>query len=379
MATTAYGTNNPLAVKIWAKTLFSEALKQTKFSRFLGNTPSSLIQRRTELSKGPGDRITIGLRMQLLGAGIQGDSTLEGNEEALTTYSDNIYIDQLRHAVRSAGKMSEQRVPFSVREESMEGLRDWWADRLDASFMNQVGGATVTQTGANLQPYTVAGSNTVYSGNQVCIAPDSNHLLIGGGSSIVDTTEASLCATTTYNLQLQDIDRCVAKAKTFNPSQSTPSVAIRPIKVNGEDKYVMFVHPYQTYTLRKNTNTGQFVDIQKAAMTGGQISNNPLYTGALGEYNGVILHEDPRVPVIQSTPNSGAASSFFRAIFCGAQAAGFAIGQDNQDSTMSWVEELFDYGNQLGIEAGMIFGLKKFVFNSADFSTIVVSSYAPSP
>lgn len=131
MAVSSYGTNHPMAVKVWAKKLFVEALKQTKFSRFLGNSPSSLIQRRTELSKGPGDKITIGLRMQLAGDGILGDSTLEGNEEALTLYTDSIFIDQLRHAVRTGGKMSQQRVPFEIRQESMEGLRDWWADRLE--------------------------------------------------------------------------------------------------------------------------------------------------------------------------------------------------------------------------------------------------------
>jgi len=131
MAVTAFGTNHALTVKAWAKRLFVEALKQTKFSRFVGPTPSSLVQRRTELSKGPGDKITIGLRMQLSGTGVQGDGTLEGAEEALTLFTDAVLIDQLRHAVRTGGKMSQQRVAFDVRQENMEGLRDWWADRLD--------------------------------------------------------------------------------------------------------------------------------------------------------------------------------------------------------------------------------------------------------
>jgi hypothetical protein len=39
--------------------------------------------------------------------------------------------------------MSEQRVPFSVREEAMSGLRDWWAVRLDTWFANQIAGYTV--------------------------------------------------------------------------------------------------------------------------------------------------------------------------------------------------------------------------------------------
>ena len=68
MATTEYGVNDALAVKLWSKKLFQEALKKTYFSRFLGKTSSSLIQIKDETSKGPGDRITIGLRMQLAGA-----------------------------------------------------------------------------------------------------------------------------------------------------------------------------------------------------------------------------------------------------------------------------------------------------------------------
>ncbi|MBL8774070.1 MAG: DUF4043 family protein, partial [Phenylobacterium sp.] len=48
------------------------------------------------------------------------------------------------------------------------------------------------------------------------------------------------------------------------------------------------------------------------------------------------------------------------------------------DSTTSadWNEELFDYGNQLGVEAGFIAGLKKTRYNGADLSTIVISTYA---
>jgi len=46
---------------------------------------------------------------------------------------------------------------------------------------------------------------------------------------------------------------------------------------------------------------------------------------------------------------------------------------------MDWNEELFDYGNQFGVEAGLIFGVKKTQFNSTDFGTIVLSGYAPAP
>lgn len=55
------------------------------------------------------------------------------------------------------------------------------------------------------------------------------------------------------------------------------------------------------------------------------------------------------------------------------------FGQANGPTKMTWVEELFDYENQLGVAAGAIFGIKKTVFNNIDFGTIVLSGYAPSP
>lgn len=349
MATTSYGVNNALAVKAWSKKLFVDALKKTYFEKFMGKTATSLIQIKDEVSKGPGDRITIGLRMQLSGDGVQGDGTLEGNEESLTTYSDNVYIDQLRHAVRSSGKMSEQRVPFSVRDEAKSGLEDWWAGRLDAWFFNQLAGNTAV-------------SDTRYTGNQAAVAPSTNRKVFVNGSA-----DESQTATYVFNLNL--IDKCVERAGIYSPT-------IRPIKVNGEDKYVMFLHPYQVYDLRTSTSSGQWLDIQKAAMMGGQIDKNPIYTGALGEYNNVILHQAYRVPTGVNSSTGAAISTVRRAIFCGAQAACMAYGQKDQGGEMSWVEELFDYQNQLGVSAGMIAGLKKTQFNSEDFGAITVSTYA---
>jgi|SRR4051812_6783431 len=355
MATSQYGVNHPLAVKLWSRKLFQEALKQCWMSKFIGNDSSSLIQKLEDTSKGPGDRITQGLRMQLTGTGVSGDGTLEGNEEALSTYSDNLLIDQLRHAVRSDGKMSEQRIPFKIREEARMGLQDWWADRIDTALINQITGNTGV-------------SDTRYTGSNATIAPSSGNIIYGDGQT-TEATVASHSASAIMNLKY--IDYAVAQAKTNTP-------AIRPLMVNGEEKFVMFLHPFTVTDMRTSTTTGQWLDIQKAAIQGGQISKSPIYTGALGEYNGVVLHESSRIP---RTTNSATYSAtnlegVYRNVFCGAQAAMIGFGQNNSENKMTWVEELFDYSNQLGVSAGLIWGAKKTVFNSADFSTITIPVYS---
>lgn len=347
MATSSWGVNSPSAVKLWSRKLFREALKQTTMAKYMGEGSDNMIQVLNDTKKGPGDSIRYQLRMQLSGNGVLGDGTLEGNEEALSVYTDTALIDQLRNAVRSGGKMSDQRVPFSVREEARMGLQDWWADRLDTAIINQLTGmSSITDT-------RLTGSNAT-------IAPTSTRqILFGAGSP---GTEASI--STTATMTLAAIDAAVATAKTVSP-------LIRPIMVNGSPHYVMFLHPYQVYALRRDaTAISGWLDIQRALVQGGDKSN-PIFTGALGIYNNVILVENTRIPL--------GTTNVRRALFCGAQAGVFAVGQDNSPEKMSWVEELFDYENQLGVSAGMIYGVKKSVFNSVDFGTIVVSTYATAP
>ena len=186
-------------------------------------------------------------------------------------------------------------------------------------------------------------TDTRYTGNNAVVAIDSTRTISASGSS---------------NFALDLLDQAAVKARTLSP-------VIRPVQTEAGEKYVMFITPEAHYDLRANTGTLQWGDIQKAAMSGGQISDNPIFTGALGEYNGIILHESFRVPI-----NSNIGEN----VLCGAQAATFAFGRDNSPNRMTWTEELFDYGNQLGVSAGCIAGMKRTIYNSLDFSVVKVRS-----
>ena len=252
--------------------------------------------------------------------------------------------------------MSQQRVPFNIRDEALSGLRDWWTDRLDVAGFNQLCGNTAQLV-------------VQFTGNQATTAPDTGtngHYL--NAHSNTSTDDANLTSSDTYTLTL--IDRAIERARTNTP-------AIRPVKVDGKEYWVTFLHPYQVTDMRTNTATGQWLDIQKAAMTGGEIDDNPIFDGALGVYNGAIIHSDYRVSTGAAVASSTVAiTTVRRAVLCGAQAGMIGFGRDNGPERYTWVEELFDYENELGVSAGLIFGLKKTVFNSLDFATIVTSSYA---
>jgi N4-gp56 family major capsid protein len=362
MAGTSYPVGHPLAVNLWAKKLGAEALRATYFYEFMGKSSDSMVMFRDEIGKGAGDNVTYGLRAQLTGAGIQGDGTLEGNEEALVTYTDNIKVDQLRHAVRSSGKMSEQRVSFEVRDEAKMGLRDWWADRFDTSLFNQLCGFT-------------AQTDTRYTGNNAVAAPDSNHIFRPNSRS----TDESLTTGDEFNLAI--VDKMVARAYQFNNAAGTGN-PIRPMRAQGRNLWVLFLHDYQIYQLRSSAAAGTWIDYQKSAIAGGD-RDNPLFKGGdlVGEYNGVLMHRAPRITQGVNSTTGAAVANVRRAVLCGAQAAMFATGRDQEagPDKFSWVEESFDYGNQLGVSAGSIFGMKKTRFNSQDFATFVAATYSPAP
>lgn len=354
MATTEYPVNHPLAVKLWSKKIAREALKETMAMKFSGTSSNNMVQVFDDTSKGSGDRITVPLRMQLSGRGVGETESLEGNEEALVTYNDSLLINDLAHAVRVKMTIDAQRVPFSVRAEAADGIKDWYSDRIDTALANVLTGNSAV-------------TDTLYTGNNATTAPtsgtgsDRRWIIRQQDDETDHTTEASLSTSDTFSLKL--LDRAVTIAKTANP-------LIRPIKVGSQSYYCAFLHPQQVKDMRLNTNTGDWLDIQKAAMTGGDILDNPIFSGALGVYNGVVLHEWTRLP-----NGIGANSSNTRrAVFCGAQAAAMAWGNGYAENP-KYIEENFDYDRQLGVSVQTIMGAKKMVFNSKDFATIVMSTY----
>lgn len=363
MAIREYASGDAEAAKIWSKALMREAIKDTSFEGLYGESADSVIQIKSETGKEAGDRVTFDLLMQATGDGTTEGEVQQGNEEALVTYTDNLYINELGHAHKvpnSKKTISAQRVPFDAREQCRVSLRDWWTTRFDVSFFNQMCGYT-------------AQTNTKYTGMQATLAPTSGRQLWTETGTSDDTNLDS----TGDEFVLAMIDKAVTAAKTLTPR-------IRPAKIKGYPNklYVCFLHPYQTYQLRQGSlgSTLTWAEITKAVVTAGDKSGNPIFTGdrAIGIYQNTLLLENPNVTTgVTSTTTD--VPNVRRAVFCGAQAAVMGFGQGYGVDSADWVEDFEDYERWWGVRAAQIWGLKKAVFNSTDFASIVISSYSPAP
>lgn len=210
---------------------------------------------------------------------------------------------------------------------------------------------------------------------QTVTAQDSSHLISANAG-----TPQALSSANTFSLGL--IDQAVETATTLGQTNGTGTVGtdvpIRPISIGGDDYWVMFLHDFQVKDMRTSTTTGQWLDIQKSALQGGEGRDTPIFNGALGVYNRVVLHQASRLPLSNNSSTGVGVASTRRALFCGAQAGLMAFGRDNGPDAMTWTEELFDYQNQLGVSAGLIGGLKRTIFNSASFGVIGVDTWAAS-
>lgn len=361
MATRVYTANDSETMKVWRKRLAREALKRTYFQKFIGDSDNSLAQNLGETQKGPGDRVRCTLRLMPTGDGVGETETQEGNEEAISTTTDDLTLGELSHAFRSKVKIEKQRVPWNLGVAQNDALADWWANRMDVIFFNQLTNNSLVTNGK------FTGWNTINE-------PTAARIIRPTGVA----NDGALTDAANHIMTLTLIDRALELAKTADPM-------IRPIKVEGEDRYVLFLDPAQVTSLRTNTASGQWLDIQKAAMQGGKVNDNPIFTGALGMYNGVVFHEASgggvQNKISQGIHNSAYVANTRRAALCGAQSLLVGYGQGYGPEEWEVNEETFDYGRQLGTNGLCIFGMKKSRFSDGggttrDFGAIIISTFA---
>lgn len=368
MPATVIGLGDAKAVKKWSGELAVDTARKSYFNKkFMGHGASASmpIQVLTHLENDAGDNISFDLSMQLKMAPIEGDNKLEGNEENLTFYTDNLYIDQARAGVNTGGRMTRKRTLHDLRMVAKTRQSEWWARMFDEQFFIYLSGAR------GINSDYIFPTNYTGRANNSFSAPDTEHLMYGGSA----TSKATVASTDKISLAL--IDRAVTKATMMGGgAQGTPQV--QPIMIDGEEHYVIVMSPYQEYDLRTNTSTGQWLDIQKAVATNEGSKKSPIFKGGMGMYNNVVLHSHKSV--IRFTDyGAGGNVAAARGLFMGEQAAVCAFGSPGSGMRFDWHEEFDDRGAQVVITTSSIFGIKKTRFNDKDFGVIALDTAAADP
>lgn len=306
-----------LVPKVWAKKVWHEGVKDSYFDKFTAMDGSNVVHQNKDLTNVKGDSVVFGLMMNLNGPGVEGNQKLAGAEDTLNIYDFTVQTKLIRNAV-SRFEADDQKSQFDMLKEIKVALKQWLSDWLDNKLISELS--------------TVASS--------------SKEAVYASAAGTLSSITANDKLTTAI------ISRAKRKAMMHAPK-------VQPIKVDGMDKYIMLVSPWAAKDLKDDA---KWLAAQQNANIRG--SKNPIFTGALGEYDGVILYEYERVATM---PNGASSANVCYNLLLGKQAACFAVARPAKH-----IEQTDDYGNIAGNGIAFYGEVKKTKFNNKDYGSIQV-------
>jgi N4-gp56 family major capsid protein len=339
MADTAAATG--LTVQQWDDKFYVEYF-QDRFKELKGEGENAIIQVKEDLSKKDGDSVTYALVNRLTNAAITGVSTLEGNEEDLTSRSFRVYVDKRRNAVR-VPEMAEQRSAIGLRAAAKPVLLDWaqedTRDQYIAALQSINGVAFGSSSAAQRDAWLVDNLDRIVFG-------------AGVGSGTDHSADLAQLDTTNDLFTNVNLDRMIMKAKTCTPR-------IRPMRDGGNGKryYVALANPYAFADLRAS------LDTEVLALTNVEMQASKLFEGGDLMWNGVIIKECDNIPIYANLGNGGT-TEVTPVFMLGAQALAHAVCK-------RWrtVTEEFDYNDKHGVAVDSIMGIRKMIFGSGSGDT----------
>lgn len=353
MGVTAVETSHALKVRQYDDKAYRETLPKTFWKQYMGVNANSIVHVKENLQKGKGDQDTFGLVGACESEGVEGESTLEGNEEALRLYDYSVSLQEYAHAIRLQGELTAKRTAFDLKDEARPNLTDWLAQKIDAKLFEAAGSIDGTKY-----------SSASESGKDSWLANNSDRVLFGA----VTTNNSS----NDHSASLLNVDGTTDKMSTsiISLAKRMAKLAypkIKPIMINGKEYYVLVMHDYCGRDLRADST---WVNAQQDAQLRGD--DNPLFTGAYGIWDNVIIVTHERVPILVDAGN--ASCDVAQNFLLGAQSLVYEQGgyPSYGGSAVRQVEKEFDYGRSWGCAIMSIFAHGKAVFNSKQHGMVTV-------
>jgi hypothetical protein len=352
-----------LTPQIWDDKFFTEYIRDNRFKRYMGTSPSNVIQVKEDLSRKPGDRVTFAAARALTG-GVTGNTVLEGNEAELDLRSLTVAVRPLRNAV-VVTEWDEQKSAIDIREAARPGLKMWAQEQMREDVIYAL--KSIPNTAGVMTKYelTTAAERNTYLVN------NTDRILFGAskanGSSGVWATALATLDNTADKLSAATVSLAKRMAQSASPR-------ITPTRTREEDEewFVLFANPR---SFRDFSLDPVIVQANRDARVRG-VETNPLFTGGSLVWDGVIVREIPEMDaaIAASTgrlPTNGGIIAGAGAggidvgcnFLCGAQALGAAWAQRLKSTT-----DVRDYGFRHGVGVQEIRGIEKLMFGTSTTS-----------
>ena len=301
---------------IWDSDYFLEYIRKNQFARYMGTSIGAMIQVREDLTRKTGDTVVFPSVRRLVGAGVTGNTILEGNEELLNARSLNLTVGVIRHAV-AVSDWDEQKSVIDLRNAARDALQLWSLERMRNDIISSF--EAITADGNVQVPYSTATAGQ----RDTWVVNNTDRVLFGHARSNntgVMSTSLQTLAVATDAMSANIVSTARRMARLASPR-------IRPTSVNDDEEwFVMFMPSFVFRDFRKDPT---IISSTQYAWTRGP--DNPLFTSGDMIWDGVIIREVPEMPVI---PGAGAGGiNVAASVLCGAQALGVAWAQRTRSTT----------------------------------------------
>jgi N4-gp56 family major capsid protein len=347
-----------LTPQIWDKLFFAEYIRANRFKKYFGTTESSMIQVKDSLTTKNGDTITFAAVRRLVGAGVTGNTVLEGNEEILDQRSMKLTVAPIRHAV-AVSEWDEQKSTIELRDVAKTSLKNWSMEKLRSDIITSLS-SVGTVNGVTI-PYATATATQ----RNLWLASNSDRVRFGAAAA---NYSAGVMATALATLTVANDKMTGAMLSLAKRKAQTASPHIRPIMTvdtNDEEWFVVFMPSLVFRDFRNDPAVITANANGRPRETGWM--KNPMFSGGDLVWDGMIVRELPEFPVLAGAGNAGidVAASFL----CGAQAIGAGWAQRTRTTT-----NVRDYSYFHGVGVSEIRGIGKLCFGrdpNVDTTTLV--------
>lgn len=302
---------------IWDSDYFVEYVRRNQFARYMGTTMGAMIQIREDLTRKTGDTIVFPTVRRLVGAGVTGNTILEGNEELLNARSLNLTVGVIRHAV-AVSDWDEQKSVIDLRNAARDALQVWSLEKIRNDIITSF--ESMTADGSVQIPYstaTAAQRNTWVVNNTDRVLFGATH---ANNTGVMATSLANLDAPTDQmSASIVSLARRIARMA--NPR-------IRPISVNDDEEWFVMFMPSLVFRDFRHDPT----IIQATQLAWQRGPDNPLFTSGDMIWDGVIIREIPEMPIIAGA-GAGGTTDVAASVLCGAQALGVAWAMRTRSTT----------------------------------------------
>lgn len=355
---------------VWVTDYLKSYTRISGFAPYMGRGNSSIIRIRSELRSEAGATINVPLILELRGRGVEGSEVLEGNEEELDNYGDQVRVNWRRNGV-VVPKSTSFRTEIDLLNAARERLVIWSKNKLRDGIINALQSVIVpgtTDTEGNLLADTaVLYANSTAGQRNTYLTNNADRMLFGNdtanSSSLNWATSLGNVDTTADKMSAQVID--IAKALAKRTTNNAAGMAITPYQSDataGREWFVMFM---DSFAFSQATRDPLIAQADRDARERG-VDTNPIFQGGDRIYNGVILREIPELNPLVGVGAAGANVS--RSFLMGAGALAIAWGQDPTPKT----DRDRDYGFRPGVAIEELIGQKKMSFLGTNYGTTEV-------